>query len=796
MSQLVAATTNETRNGFTSQNTHLLRIAIAALAVSVAYYVGAKIGFALTFQPHPVSTLWPPNAILLAALLLSPKRWWWLVLLAAFPAHLLTQVNANVPPLMILCWFVSNCSEALIGSWLARYLIGDEVTLDTSYQVWRFILVCYVAPFASSFLDAGFVKLNGFGDSSYWDVFRMRCFSNVLAALTLVPLAVRWRHVRIAELRKARWSRYLEAGLLTVGLLLVTIVIFATQRAGPNTVPALLYLPLPFLLWAATRFGPRAATTSLLAVSFFAIWGAIHGIGPFATQSAETNAMSVQLFLILTSMPILLLAALIKERERAQENVRQKEERFQLALEAAQMGTWEWSLAENRVDYSPHLKRMFGLSPTDPALEPEEFFSLVHNDDRERVEKALEIALADGGSHEIEFRMTLKNGVVRWVRAVWKVISDDYGHAISMTGVNLDVTERELAAQKLYETSERNRAMLRALPDLVFLLSSDGVYLDYHARDENDFLVSPKAFMGKNVREVLPPDLAERVTESLTKTRLKDSPEILEYSLQMPDGERHFEARMVQSEGDKVICIVRDTTDRQRAADALRESQRKLHHSHGQIRDLLGRVIDVQESERRRISRELHDDLNQKVATLSVGISRLKKKLPIPNNELADELDDLRESTNRLSDDIRSLSHQLHPAVLEHLGLVTALESYIESFKNEEGIDVNLIADVGQEKIPFQSSICLYRVAVEALRNVSRHSGASTATVSLERHNNLIELQVSDGGKGFDVETARKGAGLGLVSIEERLRLLQGTCEVHSSADSGTTLVARVPLMN
>ena len=106
---------------------------------------------------------------------------------------------------------------------------------------------------------------------------------------------------------------------------------------------------------------------------------------------------------------------------------------------------------------------------------------------------------------------------------------------------------------------------------------------------------------------------------------------------------------------------------------------------------------------------------------------------------------------------------------------------------------MNLIADVGEEKIPFQSSICLYRVAVEALRNVSRHSGASTATVSLERRNNSIELQVSDGGRGFDVEVARKGAGLGLVSIEERLRLLQGSCEVHSSADSGTTLVARLP---
>jgi len=391
--------------------------------------------------------------------------------------------------------------------------------------------------------------------------------------------------------------------------------------------------------------------------------------------------------------------------------------------------------------------------------------------------------------------MRATDGSIRWLRGVGKVVQDSDGRPITITGVNLDVTERQLAAQKIHETSERNRAMLRALPDMVFLLNSDGVFLDYSVRDEKQLLNAPEVFMGKTMRDMLPPDLAERLMKSLSNTLLTDTTEVLEYSLMMPDGERHYESRMIQTEGDKVICIVRDTTDRQRAMEALKESQQKLRHSHTQIRDLLGRVIDVQESERRRLSRELHDDLSQRVATLSVAISRLKKKLPLPDNQLLSELDTLRENTNRLTEEIRNLSHQLHPAVLEHLGLVTALESYIETFSDEEGIEVHLIADVGEEKIPFHSSICLYRVAVEALRNVSRHSGASKASVSLQRSDNWIELQVSDRGKGFDVESARKGAGLGLVSIEERLRLLQGSCEVRS-AGSGTTLIARVPLTN
>src|SRR4030095_771692 len=127
--------------------------------------------------------------------------------------------------------------------------------------------------------------------------------------------------------------------------------------------------------------------------------------------------------------------------------------------------------------------------------------------------------------------------------------------------------------------------ILRALTDIVFLLSTDGIYLDYHARDPKQLLLSPAEFIGKSVREVLPHDLAERIMQCLANTRLKDTPQILEYSLPMSDGERHYEARMIQAEGNKVLCIVRDVTERQRAADALNKRQRKLHYTHSQIRD-------------------------------------------------------------------------------------------------------------------------------------------------------------------------------------------------------------------
>ena len=661
MSHVVVGTAQPNATALLTRYRHVLRPVIAALLVSASYYLGAKIGFLLTFKPHPVSTLWPPNSILFAALLLCPLRWWWFLLLAAFPAHLATQLNADIPLTMILCWFVSNCSEALFGASVLRYLTKNQVRFDSIYNVGMFLLVALLAPFLSSFLDAGFVVLNQFGTSSYWDVFRMRFFSNTLASLTLVPLILTWARRGISSIQNAPPRRYLEAALLAAGLLAVGLISFAARDIAANTTPALLYLPLPVLLWAAIRFGPEGLSVSLLVVSLFAIWGAITASRPFTTESAEANALSVQLFLIVGAMTLLFLAAVIRERD---------------------------------------------------------------------------------------------------------------------------------------ETSQRNRAILRANPDMVFLMSNHGVYLDYHVRDQNELLRRPEMFLGKHVREVLPPQLSDDVLKLLEKSARSDEPQVLEYSLQIGNEEKQYEARLIGMDGDKTLTIVRDVTERQRASQALKDSQAKLHQSHTQVRSLLGRLIDVQESERRRISRELHDDLSQKIATLSVDISRLKRQLPLTDAELVTRLDDLRENTNSLTNDVRRLSHQLHPAVLEHLGLVTALESYIGNFKDEEQIDVSLTAELGDERVPFQTSICIYRVAVEALRNVSRHSGAASAAISLKRVDGLLELRVSDSGKGFDVETFIKGGGLGLVSIEERLRLLQGSCEIHSRPEKGTTLIARVPLTN
>ena len=292
----------------------------------------------------------------------------------------------------------------------------------------------------------------------------------------------------------------------------------------------------------------------------------------------------------------------------------------------------------------------------------------------------------------------------------------------------------------------------------------------------------------------MPPKLAERFMDCIGRLDCTDETQVMEYSLQIGGEERYYEARLVGAEGDKVLSIVRDMTDAHRTADALRLGEEKLLQSNQQIRALAARLLTAQESERRHISLQLHDDLSQNVATLGVAISRLKRKLPASREEIVAELDHLGWHTNDLTTQIRRLSHQLHPAVLEHLGLVAALESQVTEFGHEEQIDVKFNVLMRSEKIPLDVSVCLYRVALEALRNISRHSNATSARVSLTETCDSLTLEVSDSGRGFDVERARRGSGLGLISAEERVKLLQGTFEVRSKRESGSTLVARIPL--
>ncbi len=272
-----------------------------------------------------------------------------------------------------------------------------------------------------------------------------------------------------------------------------------------------------------------------------------------------------------------------------------------------------------------------------------------------------------------------------------------------------------------------------------------------------------------------------------------------------------FEYRMVSSTGSvvwlhdlvsveaengepvKLRGFMIDITERKQADEALRESTVALRSSHRRIQHLAGKLIASQEAERKRIARELHDDLNQKLAALAIAISKTKQDIET-TDVVQDRLTDFQRRTVELTEDVRRLSHRLHPATMEHVGLVAALKAYCTEFSKNKGISIQMSVPDDLEPVPPDVALCLYRVTQESLRNIGKHSGASEARVMLTATDDGLKLLISDTGAGFEVDQSENSKGLGLISMQERVRLVGGTFLLKSRPGMGTELEVRILL--
>ncbi len=212
------------------------------------------------------------------------------------------------------------------------------------------------------------------------------------------------------------------------------------------------------------------------------------------------------------------------------------------------------------------------------------------------------------------------------------------------------------------------------------------------------------------------------------------------------------------------------------------------------LRELSGRLIHAQEEERTRIARELHDDLSQRMALLNVGLEQLKQSMTHLSAASRGQLHNIAEISEEVSSIIHNLSHQLHPSKLDTLGLVTSVASLCREFSTQYHLQAAFSHHGFPRQIPKDATLCLFRIVQEALRNVVKHSGAVEAQVELSAHSDAIDLCVSDSGTGFSPESAQAYAGLGLVSMRERLRLIGGQLLVESEPSHGTRIRVHVPL--
>jgi len=620
--------------------------------VAALSYLAPKLEWSLILHPRTIWPLWPGCALLVPVLLLVPRRLWSILIPVALASFALYDLEAGVS-LRSIAWFIpADTVQVLIAALCLTYFFDETPELNSVEALAKYLCFAVIlAPFAAAFLSAP-----GIGSGSYWNGWGIAFFSEVLAFLTLTPAALSWISNGRSWVRKPR-SYHLEAAMLFAGLGLLSYLSF-TASVGSNW-PALVFCLVPFLLWAALRFGSLGISSAMIIVAFLSIWGAVHGRGPFLDRVPLSSMFSIQVFLICTATPFMVLAGVVEEHKRDVEALRKTEKRFRLASHAGKMFAYEWDLSTDVMVRSAESAEILGIQPG-MRTTGEEMLAKVHPEDLETLKYVIAELRPERPNLQITYRMLRAGGTVIWVEWNSQAQFDERGKMLRMIGMVADVTARVSAERELSELS--------------------------------------------------------------------------------------------------------------------------------------GRLIDAQEEERARIARELHDDLGQRMALLQINVERFKQDTAELSSKARRELNNIAELTSECSSELHDISHQLHPSRLDTLGLVATLGSFCKEFSLQHHVRVQFVHQDVPERVPKDISLCLFRVVQEALRNVVKHSGATEVAVELARHGDQIDLCISDAGAGFDPAFAKVDAGLGLISMRERLRLVGGHLSIESEVSHGTRIRARTPL--
>jgi PAS domain S-box-containing protein len=458
--------------------------------------------------------------------------------------------------------------------------------------------------------------------------------------------------------------------------------------------------------------------------------------------------------------------------------------RFRMAVESGKSVGWDLDVRTGRDHWFGDLQTMFGMRSETFDGTMVDFRRRIHPDDRELVSRAFADARLNRKPYVAEFRVLRDDQMVRWITARGEFYYAPNGEPIRMLGMATDITDTKLLEQQVRESEQRFRLVANTAPVMIWMSGTDKKcnyfnkpWLDFAGRTlEQEF--------GDGWAEGVHSDDFANCLKTYTEAFDKREQFEMEYRLRRHDGEYRwvFDTGIPRFDSDGTFegyigsCI--DVTDRKHAEEALSNIGRKL--------------IEAHEEERTWIARELHDDINQRLALLTVDLAQWSHDKFRTNS--TERFNQVQQRITEISKDVQALSHRLHSSKLEYLGLGKAAKSFCRELSEKANVEIQFNESDIPSTIPKEVSLCLFRVLQESLQNALKYSGVRSFRVDLRGSVEGIELTVSDDGKGFDERDAFSHNGLGLISMRERIQMVHGFFDVQSQAGMGTTISARVPL--
>ena len=485
------------------------------------------------------------------------------------------------------------------------------------------------------------------------------------------------------------------------------------------------------------------------------------------------------------------------------EDLKNAEDRIRLIIDT--LPTMVWTLRPDGVvefvnqrwlDYT-------GLSLEEEIKEPTR---VVHPEDLPKVIEKWLADLAAGGPSEDEMRLRRADGQYRWFLVRTAPLRNEQGIVIKWYGVSVDIEDRKRAEEALRSSEmeqrhiaaqlERERARLVEAQDVAKLGSWEAELqsLDviWSEQTHRIFETDPSRFhpTRQKFREFIHPEDRAKVDAAFVASLDKRPPSTVEYRIVMPDGRLKILEERWQAFHDeegkpiRVAGTCREITERVRAEEELRR--------------LSGQLLRLQDEERRRIARDLHDSTGQNLVALATMLGQLRPSIPLRDRKSRKLLSECQTLADRCISEIRTLSYVLHPPVLDQAGLEDAIRDYVKGFTSRSGIQVELELSPRVGRMARDIELAVFRVVQESLANIQRHSGSQQAKIRIDRNSDL-RLEISDLGRGVTAnvqkgeEEPRFEVGVGVPSMQERVKLIGGRFDFESSSH-GTTVRVTIPL--
>jgi len=499
--------------------------------LTLVYFIAGKFGLILASLHASASPVWPSAGIALAALLVLGYRAWPAIFVGAFLVNVTTAGNV-VTSLAIAS---GNTLEAVCGAWLVNQFAGGTTVFDRPQGVFKFALAAMVSTTISPAFGVTSLALGGFTDwANFGAIWLTWWLGDTTGDLLIAPLIILW-----CSASKRRWNRReaVEAG----SLLLLLFVLSEAVFGGWLTISArnypIAFISGPIVIWTAFRFTQRETATGIFVLSAVAIWGTMHGFGPFVGETENQSLLALQSWTAVLTVTAMALSAGMAERGRAEEALRASEARINFAADAANLGLWLWNIRDGELWVTEKWRRLFGFAESEP-VNIGRLLQVVHPEDCERMKQLVQhMSEHGGGEYESEYRITRPDGSTRWIAGYGKVELDECGKPAFARGVSRDITKRKTAEEELRESEARFRTVADAAPVLIWMSGPDKLctffnkgWLDFTGRTMEQEL-------GKGWAESVHADDLDRCLEVYGNSFNARQPFTMEYRLRRNDGE-------------------------------------------------------------------------------------------------------------------------------------------------------------------------------------------------------------------------------------------------------------------